>query len=329
MATIKDVAERAGITVTTVSRVLNNRGYISDKTRKKVYQAMKELDYRPNAIARALAQNQTNSIGIIVPSLLHPFFAVSINYFESYAAQHGFKIMICNSQRNIEKEMEYFDMLRSNKVAGIILCTRSGEVEKYLGYSFPVVTFERSISNQIPAVLCDNYLGGVLATKHLLESGCTHPAMLNGSLHVRLPADDRAKAFIDICNAANVHPLIFTTNEEQFDNRRYRPEIDTLIEENPEIDGIFASSDVIAAQAIQACYKKGIRIPEDVKLVGFDDIEIATLTTPTLTTIHQPIELMCKYAIEIILQKMKGEVVPIRTVLPVTLVQRESTATTP
>lgn len=324
MATIKDVAEKAGITVTTVSRVLNNRGYISDKTRKKVYQVMEELDYQPNEIARALAQKQSNLIGAIVPAIMHPFFSACLNYIEKYAWLYGFKLLVCNSERNSDKEIEYIEMLKSNQVSGIILCTRSGNAVKRLG-EFPVITIERSISDTIPAILCDNYHGGQVATRLLIDKGCKNPVIISGSPRVQLPADDRARAFHDVCTERGIAPIIFTTSEQQFTKRDYRAEITKIFDENPSIDGVFATSDVIAAQVLQVCNKRMIRVPEQMKIVGFDDAEIASLTTPPLSTIHQPIEEMCRYAVEMILKKTKGETIPVKTVLPISLVERETT----
>lgn len=326
MATLKDVADRAGVTVTTVSRILNNRGYISEKTRERVYAVMKEIDYQPNEIARALSLNKNNSIGIIVASLMHPFFSASVNYFEYYASLQGYKVMVCNSQRSKEKEIAYIDMLRSNKVSGIIIGTRNGELDERLPPNLPVVTFERAISDRIPTVMCDNYQGGILATKHLVNSGCRHLAILCGSKRVHLPADDRTQAFIDECRKSRIEPVIFATDEAQFESRQYTTEIAMMLDSNKKIDGIFATSDVMAAQVIQVCSKRRIRIPQDIKLVGFDDVEISRLTTPTLTTVHQPIEQMCNSAVSLIIRQLRGEPVPSKTVLPVSLIERESTS---
>lgn len=326
MATIKDVAEKAGIAVNTVSRVLNNRGYISDKTRKKVFDAMKELDYLPNEVARSLSQKHTSIIGVIVPSLMHPFFSKIVNYMEHFASQNGYKVMVCNSHQSREQEIEYIDMLRSNKVAGIVICTRTSDIDKYLDGSFPVISFERSVSDNIPAVFCDNYQGGVLATKRLLSAGCKHLTVLGGSANVHLPADSRITAFLDTCKQAEVEGIAFTTEETQFETRHYEAQIEQILTEHPEVDGIFATSDVIAAQVIQVCARHGLKIPDDISLVGFDDVELASLTQPSLTTIHQPVDQMCKYAFDIILKRLKDkdEVIPIKTVLPVTLVERNS-----
>lgn len=324
MATIKDVALHAGVTVTTVSRVLNNRGYISEKTRKKVQDSMRALHYQPNELARALYRKQSTIIGIIVPSLLHPYFSACVHYLEKYAALQGYKIMVCNSKRERKSEIEYIDMLKSNKVAGIVLCTRTGDLADLLDDSLPVVTLERSISDTIPAIMCDNYQGGVLAAESLLQRGRCRIVVFPGQPPVELPGELRVTGFLDTCRKEGIFPLVVTTDEQQFSRRDYRVAIRDALLANPDIDGIFATSDIMAAQVIQECNKIQRHIPRDVSLVGFDDVDIAGLTCPQLTTIHQPLEQICAYAVEYILRKLRGETVPVKTVLPVSRIDRES-----
>ncbi|NLL09128.1 MAG: LacI family transcriptional regulator, partial [Firmicutes bacterium] len=194
MPTIRDVAEKAGVSVTTVSRVLNNRGYISEATRKKVYKAMEELDYQPNEVARSLFRKRSNIIGLIVPTVAHPFFAELTAYVETYAYARGYKVLICNSQLDASKEQEYVGMLRRNQVDGIIMASHTLEVEEYKKLNLPVVTFERFISNRIPYVTSDNYQGGKLAVELLLERGCKMIAHMCGSLHLDMLANQRHRA---------------------------------------------------------------------------------------------------------------------------------------
>ncbi len=172
MATIKDVAERVGVTVTTVSRVLNNRGYISEATRQKVYEVMKELDYQPNEIARSLFRKKSNIIGIIIPTVSHPFFSELSNYIEYYAYNSGYKVILCNSHLDRTKEKEYVDMIRRHKVDGIIMGSHTLEIDEYINLNLPIVTFDRCIDESIPYVSSDNYGGGKLATNLLIEKGC-------------------------------------------------------------------------------------------------------------------------------------------------------------
>ena len=325
MATLKDVAERAGITVTTVSPVLNDRGYISQQTREKVYQAMKDLNYQPNEAARSLSKKRMQVIGVIVPSVMHPFFSKVVNYLEYYASLNRYKIMLCNSFHQRDKEAEYLEMLRSNKVSGIVLCSRTEETEAFSQLDMPLITFERSIAGDIPFVGCDNYQGGQLATEHLYGKGCRILAHIGGTIDVSMPADARRQGFLDTCARYGLQGTVFNTYEAQFQAMEYQEYIVKILRENPQFDGIFASSDVIAAQVLQACSLLGIRVPQDLKLVGFDDVEVASLTTPKITTIRQPVEEMCHYAVSNILHKLEQKVIPNKTVLPVQLIERETT----
>lgn len=142
MATLKDVEKETGLTVTTVFHVLNNRGYISEETRKKVYDAMKKLNYHPNEVARSLSKQSTNTIGVIVPHIRHPYFAELISNLESQAYRHQHKILLFNSQEKNEKEYEYLEMCSSNRVAGIILCSGTVGVNEFQGLNVPLITIE-------------------------------------------------------------------------------------------------------------------------------------------------------------------------------------------
>ena len=169
MATLKDVAKETGLTVSTVSRVLNNRGYISEETRKKVYEAMKKLNYRPNEVARSLSKQTTNTIGVIVPHIRHPYFAELISNLESQAYHYDHKILLFNSQEKNEKEWEYMEMCTSNCVAGVILCSGTVGVEKFTGLNVPLITIERYLENGTAEVECDT----PDRCSYRLRSGCS------------------------------------------------------------------------------------------------------------------------------------------------------------
>ena len=325
MATLKDVAERAGITVTTVSRVLNNRGYISEQTRQKVYQAMRELNYQPNELARSLSRRRTNLIGVIVPSISHPYFAKVISALETHAAAAGYKILLCNSRHQKEKENEYLEMLRSNQVAGIVLCSRTRGIEENLRPGLPVVTFERELSGAYSAVCCDNAEGGRMAAEHLIARGCRHLLHIKGSSDVPMPADRREEAFLTVCREQGIPCRVLDTEETPFYALDDGRAVEDIIRSHRETDGVFASSDIIAAQVIQACARCGIRVPEEMKVVGFDDVHVATLVTPRITTIRQPVDQMCGMAVKCIIgQAENGDGVS-RSVFAVSLIVREST----
>lgn len=325
MATIVDVAKLAGVTPTTVSRVINNRGYISEKTRNKVYEAMDELGYQPNEIARSLTKQKSNTIGVIVPHISHPYFAKLISNLENEAAKKEYKIILCNSKDKLEKEKQYLDMCKSNRVAGIVLCSGNVESNKINTGNIPVVLLEKNFEEGKLGIQCDNYQGGILATEHLIKCGCKKILHFSGVIDEDMPADNREKAFIKICNDNNIDYFIRKYDINTYNEMNYYQYIKDALRELPQIDGIFASSDLIAAQVIQVCNELKIRVPEDIKLVGFDDVDISKLTTPTITTIHQPIKEMAKLSVELIEAKYNNIKVSEQTILSVELVERNST----
>ena len=325
MATLKDVARETGLTVSTVSRVLNNRGYISEGTRNKVYAAMKELNYQPNELARSLSKQTSTKLGVIVPHIEHPYFAKLVSSLEMEAHKQHYTIMLFNSRDRDEKEAEYLEMCKRNRVAGIILCSGTVGTEKFEGLNVPLITIERNLEQGTATVECDNRQGGRLAAEHLAECGCKNVVYLSGLKEMCMPADEREKGFAEVCEKMGVHNLEVKTDATLYMTLDYREYIETVLQENPQTDGIFASSDVIAAQVIQVCAKKGISIPGQLKVIGFDDVNIASLTTPSITTIRQPIKEMAQMAVTLIAMANDNRMVPIRTALPVTLVKRETT----
>lgn len=325
MATIVDVARLAGVTPTTVSRVINNRGYISEKTKKRVHEAMDELGYQPNEIARSLTKQKSNTIGVIVPHISHPYFAKLISNLENEAAKKDYKIILCNSKEKAEKEKQYLDMCKSNRVAGIIICSGNVESNKINTGGIPVVLLEKNFEEGKLGIQCDNYQGGKLATEYLIECGCKKILHLSGVIDEEMPADNREKAFIDVCSKNEIEYFIKKYDIDTYNQMNYYDYIKAALNEIEGVDGIFASSDLIAAQVIQVCNEIKIRIPEDIKLVGFDDVDISQLTTPRITTVHQPIKEMARLSIELIDAKYNNIEVNEKTILPIKLIIREST----
>lgn len=325
MATIVDVARLAGVTPTTVSRVINNRGYISEKTKKMVHEAMDELGYQPNEIARSLTKQKSNTIGVIVPHISHPYFAKLISNLENEAAKKDYKIILCNSKEKAEKEKQYLDMCKSNRVAGIIICSGNVESNKINTGGIPVVLLEKNFEEGKLGIQCDNYQGGKLATEHLIECGCKKILHLSGVIDEEMPADNREKAFIDVCSKNEIEYFIKKYDIDTYNQMNYYDYIKAALNEIEGVDGIFASSDLIAAQVIQVCNEIKIRIPEDIKLVGFDDVDISQLTTPRITTVHQPIKEMARLSIELIDAKYNNIEVNEKTILPIKLIIRDST----
>ncbi|MGG3838335.1 LacI family DNA-binding transcriptional regulator [Paenibacillus thiaminolyticus] len=323
MPTIKDVAEKAGVTVTTVSRVLNNRGYISQETRDKVYRVMDELQYRPNEIARSLSKKRSMMLGLIIPTIAHPFFAEMTNYIETYAFSLGYKILLCNSRLDRVKEKEYINMLKSHRVDGMIMGSHTLDVQEYVKLRQPVITFDRQIAD-IPYISSDNYQGGVLAAQLLIDRGCRRIAHISGNLSLDMLGNRRLEGFLDTLRKHALEPLVIELGTDVFESSGYESMIRSLLEKEPEIDGLFASSDIIAVHVMKVCSSLGIKVPERMKLIGYDDISLASLVEPELTTIRQPLEAMSRLAVDLIDKLIQGENVQMENIVPVTLVERKT-----
>nr|WP_298832556.1 LacI family DNA-binding transcriptional regulator [uncultured Planococcus sp.] len=322
MTTIKDVAKEAGVAVATVSRVLNNRGYLSDSTRKKVYEAMERLNYKPNEISRSLFRKKSNILGVIVPSVSHPFFSELVGHIEYFAYQAGYKVLICNSYADNGKEREYLEMISSNQVDGFIGAIYTSNSDDYIKPDMPLVTLDMNI-NGLPYITSDHYNGGEIATNFLIDRGCKKIAHICGDLEIDILANNRSKAFINVTKKQNINSVLEESKLSRFDE--YKKTVIKMFEEHPEIDGVFASSDIIAASVIHVAGLNGKSIPEDIKIVGYDDIDMAAMTVPPITTIKQDIEKIGELAVKTLLNKIEGKEVTLENILPVELVERETT----
>ena len=329
MATIKDVAKESGLAVATVSRILNNRGYISEESRQKVSDAMKKLHYQPNEVARSLSKQTNYTIGLIVPHIRHPYFAMLISEIESAASEKGYRILLFNSKSNTAMQTKYVEKCKSNRVAGIILSSATVTEDNLSGIGVPVIAIERFFTTATASVECDNYTGGKLAAEHLAACGCRKALIIGGGSNTKMPADDRTTGFIETFAKSGMSCIEIKTTFDEYNAGDYHERINSLLDQNmasPEnIDCIFASSDLIAAQYIQDASERGIRIPQDIKVVGFDDTIIASLMCPSITTIHQPIREIAEKSVELLISAAAGEKVPARVTLPVRLVVRKST----
>lgn len=321
LSTINDIAKLVGVNVATVSRVLNNRGYISDSLRSKVYAAMEELNYQPNEIARSLSRKKSNVIGLIIPTIFHPFFAAITEHIEYHAYLKGYKILLCISQLDAVKEGNYISLLKASQVDSIIMASQTIDISNF-DINLPMVTFERKIGN-IPYVCSDNYHGGSLATNLLIKKGCKNLAYIGGNLKLDMLSNARYKAFKDICEENKIWNVSAQTEKNGFNHDEYNTIILKLFNDYPNIDGIFCSSDVIASHAARICKDLKKSIPEDVRIVGYDGVNDGCILG--ITTIRQSIKEMAEMLIELSIKQIEKKSVPDKVIFPVTLVERETT----
>ena len=321
MATMKDVAALANVGVGTVSRVLNSSGSVKESTRRKVEAAMKELNYIPNAYARGLKMNKTNTVALIIPTIWHPFFSEFAYYVESNLAEHKYKMLLCNSDVSSDKELEYIQMVQENKVDGIIGITYS-DLDNFVSSHLPFVTIDRHFKEETVCVTSDNFHAGQLAVEKLVEKGC-HKLGYIGT-HSRFPTETtkRRDGFEAQAEQMGVPYAIYDGEDPVME---FKQEIRTFFEKNPDVDGVFAHTDFIALDILEVLDELKRKVPEEVQIIGCDGIKMEAGRKQFLSTIRQPVDLMAKAAVEKIIQVIDGEPVKTKITLPVHYLEGSTT----
>lgn len=302
MATIKDVAKYAGVSVATVSRYLN-QGYISEKARMQVEDAIKELGYRPSIIARSLNTKQTNAIGLIIPDITNPFFPELARAVEDAAYENGYTVILCNTDEQAEKERQYIETLTRKYIAGIILATNELDKEYYKSLNVPLVALDRSIGEGFPTVMTQNIEGAKLGSEFLLRQQIHHLVCLRGPDGLK-PADDRLKGFLQATENSQIKTTII---ECPFDYNEAEQIVFKLLKEDSSIDAIFACSDVSAIGALKAAHSLKITVPDQLQILGFDGIMLGQMTTPGLSTVAQNIYELGSKATKLLIKQIDGE----------------------
>ncbi|MGF2146189.1 LacI family DNA-binding transcriptional regulator [Vagococcus fluvialis] len=310
--TMKEVAQHAGVGVGTVSRVLNN-GSVKESTRKKVEASMKKLNYQPDIYARGLKMNKTNTVALILPSVWHPFFSEFAFHVENQLELKSYKLFLCNSGGNSDKEKEYIQMVTQNKVDGIIGITYS-DIDEYVSSNLPFVSIDRYFTEEVIYVTADNSSGGRLAAKELIKRGCHHLAYIGGYQEIPNETKNRRKYFEIECNQQQVPYQILDMLEPLVDSSE---RIESFLKENESIDGIFTINDTMAMDVCKLLKKNGKRVPEDVQVVGFDGQRITEGEEYLVSTIVQPIKQMACSAVDLLIGVIEGKQVEKRTVLPI------------
>jgi LacI family transcriptional regulator len=325
--TIYDVAEKAGVSIATVSKVINNTGRISDKTRKKVLGVMDEIKYYPSVVASALTGKRTQTIGLLVPNLANPFYAELARSMEDRADELGFSIVICSTDYKEEKEDKYVSLLIRKRVDGFIITSGFNNVsliKELINQKIPVALIAYNISREsLSTVSVDDYTGGYQATAHLAELGHQRIAVISEKVQ---SSAERIRGYQ---NALKDYQLSFnetllTETKATVNNGEKEAEKFLNLEEPP--TAIFAFNDILAIGAMGAVRKKGLSIPEDISVIGFDDTILARHCYPPLTTMAQPLEEIGDQAVELLVAEIEGKATKKqRILLQAELVVRQST----
>ncbi|WP_339320906.1 LacI family DNA-binding transcriptional regulator [Paenibacillus sp. FSL W8-0194] len=322
MATIRDVAKHAGVSVATVSRVINETGYVHEDTRRKVETAIRELHYTPNEVARSLYKRKSRLIGLLLPDITNPFFPELARGVEDEMQANDFRIIFGNSDENRKKEKDYIQTFVQNNVVGVIASTNHPDNDTYRKLDIPVVFLDRTADNR-PSVYSDGREGGRIAAQEMLSRGSRKITVIKGPKHIR-PAQDRYQGAIDVLSNEGIAFNVIHTSSYSFTEAGTWAK--ELFEKHPDTDGVIASNDIVATAVLHEALRLGKKVPDDVQIIGFDDIPLSTLLTPSLTTIRQPAYDMGRAAASLLIQLIENENVDNKTIqMPVTFTERDTT----
>lgn len=322
MATIRDVAKHAGVSVATVSRVINETGYVHDDTRKKVETAIKALHYTPNEVARSLFKRKSRLIGLLLPDITNPFFPELARGVEDEMQENDFRIIFGNSDENMKKEKEYIQTFVQNNVVGVIASTNHPDTDTYRKLNIPVVFLDRTADNR-PSVYADGREGGRIAAQAMVARGSRQITVMQGPTHIR-PAQDRFKGAIEALSEQGIAFNVVMTSSFSFTEAGTWAK--ELFEQYPFTDGVIASNDIVATAVLHEALRLGKNVPDDVQIIGFDDIPLSSLLTPSLTTIRQPAYDMGRAAANLLVRLIDDVNIDNKTIqMPVTFTERDTT----
>lgn len=289
---LEEVARLAGVSVSTVSRTLAGKEHVSDKARRKVLEAADKLDYRPNVMARMLKLGRSSSIAVMIPSIDNLIYPAFVRGVQDVASQNGYMLSICNTDEDKDIEENFIRNSCNMGVAGLIVSTIRSDSEhltKLRDEGYPIVLAIRELDGEFDTIVAGNSKGAYDMTSYLVGKGCRHIALVIGDLSLSLYRQ-RHEGYMRALEEASVpyNPDLV------LDTPGHSPEelsasVNRLLDMHPEIDAIFASNDFRAIVIMQVLKKRGVRIPEDIKVAGFDDVEISSFVDPPLTTVHQPL----------------------------------------
>ncbi|MBQ7339896.1 MAG: LacI family DNA-binding transcriptional regulator [Clostridia bacterium] len=308
--TIKDVAKKAGVGIGTVSRVINKQKAVGDKTRDKVLDAMKELNYSPNKMASQLRKNKTKIIALLVPVINHPFFAKLAYFIEDEADKFGYTVLLVSSQQRVEKEVEIISRIKRREVDGAVFVTHFMHDEKVFK-DCPIVSIDRTFSKDVPYVTSNNYDATKKALEYMIEKGAKKVGFIGSKPLVESEVMDRERAYIDLMKEKNmpvrsVNEIILHGDESRL--------VNDFMNKYPEVDGVFVSGYSLSQVFYKNAVDSGRKIPDDMQIISYDG-EFTQWSVNQITCVEQPIEEMARKIVDLLIKKIRGETTQTRTVL--------------
>jgi LacI family transcriptional regulator len=328
MATIREVAEHAQVSVSTVSHVINHTRFVDPETQERVRRAIKLLGYRPNLLARSLRRHETRTIGLLVPDNANPFFAEFARVIEDAGFAEGYSVILCNSDRSETKEETYIDVLLSKQVDGLIVASATERVDllqRVLDVGVPLVVVDRNLSDlPVSQVLIANEQGGYLAGQYLVELGHQRVGCIGGPSDGN-PSWGRVLGFTRALAEAGLALAPEALVSGDFRYTSGETSMRTLLERDLGLTAVFATNDLMALGAMFTLRQAGLQIPDDISVIGFDNILQTSIMVPPLTTVEQSVNDLGQIAIRLLLdQILKRTAEPTCLTIPTRLVVRES-----
>ncbi|PYI51798.1 LacI family DNA-binding transcriptional regulator [Paenibacillus flagellatus] len=328
--TIYDIAKAAGVSIATVSKVINETGRISADTRERVHEIMKELDYQPSVVASALTGKSTFSIGLLIPDLANPFFAELARSVEDRGQELGFNLVMCSTDNNPKKEASYVTLLKQKRVDGIIIATGLSDetiLKGLIDQKIPLAFVARDMPSVVSdSVLIDDFMGGYLGASHLVSLGHRRIAILSDDLAQR-SGSERIRGYRHALEEAGIafEPDYVAESASSPDAGKRRT-FELLDSEKPPT-AIFAFNDLLAIGVVQAAKERRLSIPWDLSVVGFDNTILAGIVDPPLTSVSQPIPDIGRQVMDVLIGAIRDrKQAKERIVLKPELIVRESTA---
>ena len=330
---MRDIARHAGASVATVSRVINDSGYVSAATRARVEQAIAALQFTPNAGARAMRRGQTQMVGVVLPALDVPFFAILAHTIEQALFARGYQALICCTDESTDQESRYIGTLLAQKVDGVLaasVLTDTAQYRRIVAAGIPIVALDRELAGIASvSVMPDHHRGGQMMAQHLLDLGHRRIAVVGAPGHSP-PILARLAGALQVLAAKGVTPVDVRLGPlHDFDACRALAE--AVLDGPVRPTAIIGTTDVAAIGVIHAAIGRGFRVPDDLSVIGFDDLPAARFVLPALTTVAQPLRAIGLMAVEQLCLLMAGKpaLVPGAGSLPLTLIRRETTAVYP
>lgn len=309
MVKMSDVADKANVSKATVSRVLRNPETVKKATRDKVLAIIEQLNYQPNILARHFRRSETNTILVVIPNIMNTVFSHILGGIEHEAGMHGYRVILANTNRQVEKEYEYLDHLRQRQADGMILLSArmdKGVLSEVMKQYPVVLTADYLEGIPIPTVTIDNVSSGRTATEHLIKLGHSRIAHITGPLHL-LVSQDRLKGYRQalLQNDLDVDNILIQEGDFSHESG-YNQMTKLLALEHPPT-AVFSANDEMATGIIKAAKDHGLSVPEDLAVVGFDNVKLSAIYDPGITTIAQPMFEMGSKAMELLLEQINGD----------------------